>query len=481
MATRLKTVLLAFVLCSLGLGQVWEKTFQPGFTLRVEVDPSVPRVVYAIRFHEASGSVKASASLPGATILADTPSKGRGTVSEAVAFHQALGGINADYFPFTGDPLGLMVRDGELLSHPNPTRSVIAWGDRGATFGKAVWKATATLPSGQVLEIDALNAQCGPGQTVLNTPPAGLATLKGKGALAVFKFGDVSWTPQTEAAGELTAVYSDVESLPIEPGTAVIVANGLKADLLRTLSPGDKVSVKIDVRGFDWTRRRWAIGGGPDLVRYGQINIDGKAQDFGDNHVNKRHPRTAVGRTLHGDVWYVVVDGRQKFSDGATLPEMATIMKRLGCIDAINLDGGGSSAINLFGLTLNKPSDGKERPVANAILFHGVVPPDEQAALTLTAAGSLVEGGNVQITLLDARNQKIPHAEIVWSAQGDGWIDQGGLVHGLKEGTVIVRAWARGRVSELSVPVLKKPKPPSEGQSRPGRTETRRSTRNRSS
>jgi len=454
---RLKTVLLTFLLCSLSLGQVWEKYFQPGITLRVEVDRSIPRIVYAIRFNEASGSVKAASMLPSASVIEDTPTKGRGTVSEAVAFHQALGGVNADYFPFTGDPLGLMVRDGELISHPNPARSVIAWGDRGATFGKATWKATATLPNGQTLDLDAVNAQCGPGQTILNTPAAGLATLKGKGALAVLNFGETVWTPQTEAIGELVSVVSDVESLPVEPGTAVLVANGLKADLLRALAPGDKVAVKIAVNGFDWTRRKWAIGGGPDLIRYGEINIDGKAQDFGDGHVNKRHPRTAVGRTLQGDIWYVVVDGRQKFSDGATLPEMARIMKRLGCIDAINLDGGGSSAINLFGLTLNKPSDGKERPVANAIIFQGVRPADEQAPLALSAIGSLIEGGNTQITLRDASGQKVPHAEIVWSAQGDGWIDQGGLLHGLKEGSVTVRAWAKGRIYELVVPVLKKP------------------------
>lgn len=453
---RIKSVLLALFLCTISLGQVWEKYFQPGITLRVEVDQSVPRIVYAVRFSEFSGGVKAASSIPNEKILADTPSKGRGTVSEGVAFNQALGGINADYFPFTGDPLGLMVRDGELLSQPNPIRSTIAWGERGATFGKAIWKASAALPNGQVLDLDAINAQCGPGQTVINTPAVGLAQLKGKGVLAVFKFGYVKWTPQTEATGEFVSLYSDTESIPVAPGNAVIVTNGLKSDILRALVPGDKVTVKIAVSGFDWTRRTMAIGGGPDLLRYGQINIDGKAQDFGKSHCDKRHPRTAVGRTLQGDIWYVVVDGRQKFSDGATLPEMAVIMKRLGCIDAINLDGGGSSAINLFGLTLNKPSDGKERSVSNMILFQGVKPADEQAQLTIMPTGSLVEGGNVQLTLWTADKQKVPHSEVVWSAQGDGWIDQGGLLHGLKEGTVTVRAWAKGHVYELAVPVGKK-------------------------
>ena len=87
-----------------------------------------------------------------------------------------------------------------------------------------------------------------------------------------------------------------------------------------------------------------------------------------------RHPRTAFG--VSGDrktAWMVVVDGRQLTSLGATLPEMAEIFVRLGASEALNLDGGGSSALVVAGETgprvLNVPihtgMPGRERPSAN--------------------------------------------------------------------------------------------------------------------
>jgi len=62
-------------------------------------------------------------------------------------------------------------------------------------------------------------------------------------------------------------------------------------------------------------------------------------------------------------------NGRQTHSEGATLLELAQIMKGIGCVNALNLDGGGSSAIIAGGTLLNKPSDGSERAVATVVSF----------------------------------------------------------------------------------------------------------------
>ncbi|MFX9031481.1 phosphodiester glycosidase family protein, partial [Acinetobacter baumannii] len=58
-----------------------------------------------------------------------------------------------------------------------------------------------------------------------------------------------------------------------------------------------------------------------------------------------------------------------------TLAELADYMEGLGCVEALNLDGGGSSSISVLGLTLNRPSDGEERAVCNAFMLFGDVPP----------------------------------------------------------------------------------------------------------
>ena len=77
-----------------------------------------------------------------------------------------------------------------------------------------------------------------------------------------------------------------------------------------------------------------------------------------------RAPRTALGIKKDGTLLLVVVDGRNNNSAGLTLVELATYMLRLGAREAVNFDGGGSSVMAINGLVVNKPSDGKERPVS---------------------------------------------------------------------------------------------------------------------
>ncbi len=82
----------------------------------------------------------------------------------------------------------------------------------------------------------------------------------------------------------------------------------------------------------------------------------------------QRHPRTAIGVDDTGRYLYLVaIDGRQpNWSVGITLPDLANLLLAHGATDAINLDGGGSTAFILRGVTnrMNRPSDGAFRPVA---------------------------------------------------------------------------------------------------------------------
>ncbi|SOD19975.1 phosphodiester glycosidase family protein [Pedobacter xixiisoli] len=94
-----------------------------------------------------------------------------------------------------------------------------------------------------------------------------------------------------------------------------------------------------------------------------------------------RHPRTAIGIKPDGSVLLLTVDGRQQNSAGMSLFELTKIMKWLGCTSAINLDGGGSTALWVSGYgengIVNHPSDNKkwdhegERKVANVIFIKG--------------------------------------------------------------------------------------------------------------
>jgi hypothetical protein len=111
------------------------------------------------------------------------------------------------------------------------------------------------------------------------------------------------------------------------------------------------------------------IGGGQVILR------NGVAIEYQSAFATDRHPRTAVG-VSRGGKWltFLIVDGRQpSLSIGMTLAELSSEMIRLGCDDAINLDGGGSTTLVYRDpaterlKVLNSPSDGKERSVADAL------------------------------------------------------------------------------------------------------------------
>ena len=140
----------------------------------------------------------------------------------------------------------------------------------------------------------------------------------------------------------------------------LLIGRGDGADALRALKVGSPATV-----GYSLPERpQVAITGSRYLVKDGLINV---VDD------REMHPRTAVGIDSDtGEVLLLVVDGRQKFSRGYTMVEMANMMIDLGADDALNLDGGGSTTMvakKSDGTTgvVNSPSDGFQRSVANAL------------------------------------------------------------------------------------------------------------------
>ncbi|MFP5502504.1 MAG: phosphodiester glycosidase family protein, partial [Candidatus Sericytochromatia bacterium] len=121
-----------------------------------------------------------------------------------------------------------------------------------------------------------------------------------------------------------------------------------------------------------------AIGGGPLLLRDGQVQGVPAHQRFQGDILYGRAARSAVGMTHDGKFMLVTIDGRRPgYSVGATLSELAYTMKELGAVEALNLDGGGSTTMVVRNKVINRPSDGWERPVSTALL---VLPRHDQQA-----------------------------------------------------------------------------------------------------
>ena len=107
--------------------------------------------------------------------------------------------------------------------------------------------------------------------------------------------------------------------------------------------------ISFHAGGFDWSQVDQAVGAGPWLVKSGAEAIDTEDEGMDVAYFSKRHPRTAVGVTADNKLLIVTVDGRQPISQGVTLVELAALMKQLGAVNAINLDGGGSTTLSVKG------------------------------------------------------------------------------------------------------------------------------------
>lgn len=106
------------------------------------------------------------------------------------------------------------------------------------------------------------------------------------------------------------------------------------------------------------------IGGAPTLVKNGQVNVTYDQEIMWGSGVgyDNRDPRTAVGYTANNHVIMLVADGRQVSSQGVGLPELAQIMIDLGCVEAMNLDGGGSTQMAVGNQLVNNPSESRAVP-----------------------------------------------------------------------------------------------------------------------
>jgi hypothetical protein len=126
---------------------------------------------------------------------------------------------------------------------------------------------------------------------------------------------------------------------------------------------------KLEAKKLKTALKKWkmqtAIGGGPVLIQGGKIAISNDAEwKFAGKAINDKHPRTAMGYTTDNRLIILVVQGRSPNASGASLIELAQIMKDLECKEAINLDGGGSTCLLINGKEAIKPSDPNgQRPI----------------------------------------------------------------------------------------------------------------------
>jgi phosphodiester glycosidase/type IX secretion system substrate protein len=141
------------------------------------------------------------------------------------------------------------------------------------------------------------------------------------------------------------------------------------------------------------------IGGGPTLVKNSQINVTYNEEIFWGSGVglDNSDPRTGVGYTAANHVILLVADGRQSISQGVGLTEMAQIFVDLGCVEAMNLDGGGSTQMAVGSQMVNSPSTGSTYRTVPSIL--AIVHSDSLNLNTIPTYEKIIDTGDDEASL----------------------------------------------------------------------------------
>lgn len=313
------------------------------------------------------------------------------TVSELAAYTGAMAAVNASFFTFTasqgfpGDPVGLGLYDGNLLSEPSTGTAEVsmlvdARTNQVSFPGKLAWQERmVNKRTGNGLKLQFLGhppvvpAECAkkknptkcrqPGDVVKLPASFSETTPAGKGVEVVLGRSGCVVSRERERGTTLKPVQTSIQ------------ATGRESKRLMTISrAGDgerRACLRSSMRLRDALGQRiptgpwmYGVNGRFTLTRAGVAVVP-----RGDTSLFMRHPRTFVGRTAAGQIGIVTVDGRQPNSVGVSLREAAQVALSLGLTDSINLDGGGSTTMVVNGALANSVSGSTQRSVGDALIW----------------------------------------------------------------------------------------------------------------
>ena len=392
---------------------------------------------------------------------------------------RVVSGLNGDWYVLsTGAPTGLVVTDGVVRAtgYYSSTWAIGFYDDgtafiaqNGLSMSVALGGATLNL-SGGINKVRKMTSSDGSGGLTLLTSDFADTTKNSEAGVDVIltPVEDESGTYSTEPRiGRQTQyvveqVLESTGSIAIPEGKAVLTLNAKdNADTLaklRALVPGDTVTLSITSTDARWNDVDQALGGVAKLVTNGQAASGLDAS---------RTAWPAIGIKADGTLVFYALDGKQPgLSVGATQTQVAQRLIELGCVEAICMDGGGSTTIGVTypdGSSMevvNSPSDGSQRANSTAIfLTTELQPTGELDSYYVTPTDSLLlSGSTVQLSAsgLDTHYYPTSGYEVEWEVtEGSGTVDENGLfTAGTESGTSRVTAddgYASGTVSITTV------------------------------
>jgi len=279
----------------------------------------------------------------------------KNTITTIAKNNNSIVAINGTFFkPSTGVPLGTLMINKKLYTGPIHDRVAMGIFDNG--YDMARIQLNADLKAfGKTLKVDNINQP-----RTLSTHVIVYTPDWGKTAPVSPQYGEQIAIKD----GEI--IDSSASSLAIPENGFVVVGPAQQLDKFK-----DSKNIKFEVSTIpNWNNVNHIISGGPYLVKNSQVFVDTVEQKLGA--IGGRNPRTAVGYTSDNDLIIVTVDGREKASVGMTLYELANFMKSIGCYNAMNLDGGGSTVLYVNGKVVNHPQVQGGIALSNALTLNKV-------------------------------------------------------------------------------------------------------------
>lgn len=292
---------------------------------------------------------------------------------------QYFAGVNADFFGYS-KPIGSTVINNEIWYANN--NGWTGWGidaDKKTLLGNSSFSGTVTSRNGTTHNITSVNNARNENNLVIYTSKYGSTSGTNDYGYEVI----ITPTEGTLRFGSMEMTVAETPhvkgSTSIPAGSYILSGHGTAATFVASLTQGEKITINTQMKLGDNTIVPTQLAGGqPMILSGGQVLSTESALD----HLTALNPRTAVGYDATGSkLVLLVVDGRSSASQGCVSKVLADIMREVGCTEAMNFDGGGSSALytKVLGVR-NDPSDGKERAVTNGVFAVSNAPVDNTVA-----------------------------------------------------------------------------------------------------
>lgn len=301
---------------------------------------------------------------------------GTETTSSIAKRHGAVAAVNAGFFRldtgiFAGEPANFLMVDGDILSEGSNERIALGiknWAHVSEVFFLRPLVTFELEIGGRKFLIGGINREAKDDEMILFTDAFHATTLTRSGCFeASIESGRISKTTKT---GSTTIPKNGYVVSMCGSKTAEFEEHARPRRRAR-VTRSEKILQKDDPDRSPLTNKiEDAVAGVSQLIKDGKLDLTWEHEKASKAFAETRHPRTAVAKLKDGKFLLITVDGRQPgVSVGMTLRELADYLLSIGAVDAINLDGGGSTAMVIDGKVVNKPSDANgERKVGDALI-----------------------------------------------------------------------------------------------------------------